>query len=403
MKVKLIFPSWEKLPFQTPFDLAPLGLSTFAGLLPKDWEITLVDENLRPVDLDDSPDLVGISMLLTAQAKRGYEIGDAYRRRGIPVIMGGIHTNLMPEEAAEHADTVVACEVEAVAEDLLADMEKGTLKPIYNAETFPALDRVPRARRDLLDRARYAVKGVQMFDLVQATRGCTYSCYPCCVPKLRGTDHRVRPVADVIAEIRDLPNDRVFIVDNCLMQNKPYQRELFAALADLCITWVAHPISDDDDILDLARKSGAWYVYQAIDRVHDTIRERVKKYHDHGIAVEGTILLGRDSHDKDFFRRMMDFLFEIEVEIVEFTILTPFPNLPLFRKFERDGRILHKDWSRYNTANSVFQPKLMTPAELEEGYRWSWETFYEEHSQEARMASLHLRAMADHRARQAAG
>lgn len=403
MKVKLVFPRWEKLPYQTPFCLAPLGLTTFAAHLPEDWDLTLTDENVEPLDLDDSPDLVCVSMLLTAQATRGYEIGDAYRSRGIPVLMGGVHAGLLPEEAGLHADAVVACEVEAVADELVRDIQEGTLRPRYDAEAYPSLDAVPPARRDLLRSEHYQVKGIKMFDLVQATRGCIYGCYPCCVAKLRGKEHRVRPVGQVVEEIAALDNDRIFLVDNCLKQNKPYQRELFAALEPLRLTWVAHPISDDDDILALARKAGAWYIYQAIDRVHDTIRERVKRFHDAGLGVEGTILLGRDNHDRDFFRRMMDFLFEIEVEIAEFTVLTPFPSLPLYRSLQKQGRILHNDWSRYNTANAVFQPKLLSPEELEEGYAWSWETFYKEHSQEARMASLHLRAIADLRARQATG
>jgi radical SAM superfamily enzyme YgiQ (UPF0313 family) len=391
MKIKLISPRWEKLPFQTPFNLAPLGLTTVAALFPSDWEVSLVDENVQDLSLDDTPDLVGISLLLTAQAVRGYEIADAYRSRGIPVMLGGIHAGLCPDEAAEHADAVVACEVECVWEDLAADIRAGTLKKIYRPGSFPDLGGIPPARRDLLAREKYAVRGIQMFDLVQATRGCTYSCYPCCVPKLRGTDHRVRPVGEVVDEIRAIPNDKVFIVDNCLMQNVPYQHELFRALKELKISFVAHPISDDEETLKLAREAGAWYIYQAIDRISDTIRERIQRFHDFDIAVEGTILLGRDSHDRDFFKRMVDFLFEMDVEIAEFTVLTPFPNLGLFRKLEREGRILHTDWSRYNTANAVFRPKQMSPEELEEGYRWSWETFYRENSQQARMASLYIR------------
>jgi hypothetical protein len=285
MKVKLISPRWEKLPFQTPFNLAPLGLPTVAGHFPPEWEVELVDENVDPLALDDAPDWVGISLLLTAQACRGFEIADAYRARGIPVVMGGIHAALMPEQAAEHADAVVDGEVEGVWEELRADLEKGELKKRYSPREYPSLDDVPRARRDLLNRPRYEVRGVKMFDLVQATRGCTYNCYPCCVPKLRGTAHRLRPVADVIDEVRKIDNDRFFFVDNCLRQSDDYQRELFTALQDLKLAWVAHPISEEEDILRLAREAGAWYIYQAIDRISDTIRDRIRRFHDHGIGV----------------------------------------------------------------------------------------------------------------------
>lgn len=395
MKIKLISPKWEKLPFQTPFNLAPLGLTTLAGLFPEEWEVTLQDENVEELDLSDSPDLVCVSTLLTAQAPRGYLIADAYRSRGVKVLIGGIHASLMPEEAKEHADAVIACEAEKVWNRLEKDIVAGTLKGIYRARSFPGLHAVRHARRDLLKRNLYEFKGIQMFDLVEATRGCTYACYPCCVPKLRGTNQRFRPVSDVIEEIRSIPNDKIFIVDNCLRQSREHQIEFFTALKDLHKVWVAHPISDDDDILKLAKESGAWYIYQAIDRISDTIRDRIRKFHDFGIGVEGTILLGRDNHDTSFFKRMVDFLLEMEVEIAEFTILTPFPNVGLFKRLQKSGRIIHTDWAKYNTANAVFRPKLMTPEQLEEGYRWSWETFYGENPQKARMAALHIRAMSD--------
>ncbi|MHC4777038.1 MAG: B12-binding domain-containing radical SAM protein, partial [Planctomycetota bacterium] len=261
--------------------------------------------------------------------------------------------------------------------------------------------KIPPARRDILNKPKYEFRGVKMFDLVQATRGCEYNCYPCCVPKLRGTANRTRPVAEVIEELRGIDNDRIFFIDNCLRQNESYQREFFTALKDLNLAWVAHPISEEEEILKLAKESGAWYIYQAIDRINDTIRDRIVRFHDHGIGVEGTILLGRDSHDKDFFKRMVDFLLEMKVELAEFTILTPFPNLGLFKKLETEGRILHTDWSKYNTAKAVYKPALMSPEELEEGYRWSWETFYNEDTQMARMAQLHIQARADLAARRA--
>ncbi len=393
MKWTLISPRWRKLAHQTPFKLPPLGIATVAGACPPHVDVRLVDENVQEIPLDDPVDLVGISVMLAAQSRRAYEIAAAYRERGVPVIIGGLHPSLMPDEALEHADAVVVGEAEPILDRVLADAEAGRLEPLYRAPWCPDLAGAPAARRDLFDRALYTYRGVSLADLVQAARGCRYGCYPCCVPTLRGTAFRPRPVEEVVAEIAASDNDKFFLVDNTPSQNPEYYRELFAAIAPLGKRWISHPIADDEASLRAAADSGAWYIYQAIDKPSPLIRERVKRYNDHGIGVEGTILLGKDSHGPDIFERLVEFLLDIDLDIAEFTVLTPFPGSPLFDQMEAQGRILSRDWSRYDAQDVVFQPAQMTPEQLQQGFHDSWDWFYRDTSQSVRMARLIRRIM----------
>lgn len=172
---------------QTEFHLPPHGPVVFAAALPADVEVDFVDENLETIDFEDRVDLVAISMMLTLQVKRGWEIADAYRKRGVTVIFGGIATMLHAEETQAHADAVFLGEAEGRMEQVLSDFKDGNLQRVYDymAEP-PPIERVGTARRDILNRELYNYKGVQMVDLVHASRGCRYNCYPCCVAFLGG-------------------------------------------------------------------------------------------------------------------------------------------------------------------------------------------------------------------------
>jgi len=241
-----------------------------------------------------------------------------------------------------------------------------------------------------LKRDLYNFKGVQMVDLVHASRGCRFNCFPCCTPFLGGRIFRPRPIDKFIEELENIENNRLFLVDNSLAQDDEWEKDLFRAMAPLKKKWISHPIKDDDEILDLAVEAGAWYVYQAIVDTSDYIRRRVKRMKERGIGVEGTILLGTDDHDVDYIKRMVDFLLEIELDLAEFTILTPFPHSPIHKQLEAEKRILHTDWARYTTDECVFMPKRMKPDELEEMYIYAWQTFYAECSKELQMAKLYL-------------
>ena len=185
-----------------------------------------------------------------------------------------------------------------------------------------------------------------MVDLVHASRGCRYSCYPCCVSFLGGRKFRPRPVEKAVAEMAAIDNNRLFIVDNSLAQDTEWEKELFKAMIPLKKNWCCHPIEDKPEILDLAAQAGAWYVYQAVFDTSDYIRERIKRYHDHGIGVEGTILLGLDDQSEDDIKRLIDFLLEIDLDLAEFTVLTPFPHTRAYEDLKRQNRILTYDWER---------------------------------------------------------
>jgi radical SAM superfamily enzyme YgiQ (UPF0313 family) len=389
MKFRLIYPKWPKLAQQTEFHLPPHGPVVFAATLPSYVDVDFIDENLESLDFDDPVDLVGISMMLTVQVKRGWAIADAYRARGVKVIFGGIATMLHAEETMAHADAVFLGEAEGRMEEIFADFRQGNLQPCYNfLDDRPDIGLVGTARRSILNRSLYNYKGVQMVDLVHASRGCHFNCYPCAVAYLGGREFRPRPIDKTIAEMEAIDNNRLFLVDNSLAQDTAWEMDLFREMIPLKKKWCCHPIEDKPEVLDLAAQAGAWYVYQAVFDTSDYIRERIKRYHDHGIGVEGTILLGLDSHTEDSIKRLIDFLLDIELDLAEFTVLTPFPHTRAYADLQRQNRIISTDWDDYSADKVVYQPKHMSPERLQELLAYAWDTFYRDESQNIKMAKL---------------
>ena len=394
MNFLLIYPKWEKLDRQTRFTLPPHGPVVMAAALPADVDVTFIDENVEPIDFAAAVDFVGVSIMLTAQVKRGWEIADAFRARGIKVICGGIATMLHAEESELHADAVYMGEAEGRMEQVFADFKANKLQKVYNfMQDQPPIESVGTARRSILNRGMYNYRGVQMVDLVHASRGCRFNCYPCAVRFLGGRSFRPRPYDKVIEELAGIDNNRLFIVDNSLAQDKDWEMGLFREMIPLKKKWCSHPIDDDDQVLDLAAQAGAWFVYQAIFDSSDYIRDRIKRYHDYGIGVEGSILLGLDYHTEDYIKRWMDFLLEIELDMAEFTVLTPFPHTRTFDDLNNAGRIFSRDWNDYTCGRVVFQPKLMSPEKLQEMYAYCWDRFYEEEPQNYKMFRMLKRVM----------
>lgn len=389
MKMELIYPRWPKLDRQTEFHLPPHGPVVFAAALPDDVDLTFTDDNLQPINFDADCDLVAISTMLTSQLPRAFEIAREFRQRGKKVIFGGISTMLHAEEVQQHADAVFLGEVEGRIAAVLDDFRRGELKPVYDyMHQHPDIELVGTARREILARDLYNYRGVQMLDLVHASRGCKFDCFPCCTGFLGGKTFRPRPVAKVIEEMAAIQNNRLFIVDNSLAQDRDWLLELFKAMEPLKKKWVSHPILDDDEVLKWAARAGAWYVYQAVFDTSDTIRKRVQRLKDHGIGIEGTIILGTDDQSEDDIKRLVDFLIEIELDVAEFTIMTPFPHSPIRRKLENEGRILSNDWSQYTADKVVFQPKQMTPEKLQELYHYAWDHFYAQGGHQLKMGEL---------------
>ncbi len=389
MRMELVYPRWPKLDRQTEFHLPPHGPVVFAAAMPDSVDINFTDENLQQIDFDADCDLVAISTMLTSQLPRAFEVAKEFRQRGKKVIFGGISTMLHAEEVQQHADSIFLGEVEGRFQQVLDDLARGELKPRYDyMHIHPDINLVGTARRDILDRELYNYRGVQMLDLVHASRGCKFNCFPCCTGYLGGKAFRPRPVDKVIEEMEAIQNNRMFIVDNSLAQDRQWLIDLFTEMAPLKKKWVSHPILDDPEVLKLAADAGAWYVYQAVFDTSDTIRNRVKRLKDHGIGIEGTIILGTDDQTEDDIKRLVDFLIEIELDVAEFTIMTPFPKSPIRAQMEKEGRILSNDWLKYTADKVVFQPKHMTPEKLQEMYYYAWDTFNAGSGHQLKMGEL---------------
>ncbi|MGL1933215.1 MAG: radical SAM protein [Desulfotalea sp.] len=394
MKIRLIYPYWKKISRQTEFHLPPYGPVSFAATLPEDVDVEFIDDNLDNWDYETDADLICLSIMLTCQLPKGMEIAAQYRKMGKTVMCGGIACMLHSDEVAPQVDCLFLGEAEGRMTQVISDFRNNKLKPVYNyLGDHPDINLVGPAKRDILNHDNYNYRGVQMLDLISASRGCKFNCAPCCTGFLGGKVFRPRPVEKVIEELHGIKNNRVFMVDNSLSQDKEWLKDLFREMIPLKKKWVSHPVMYDPEVLDLAAQAGCWYVYQAVFDTSDVIRERIKMLKDHGIGIEGTILLGTDDHDEDYIKRLVDFLLEMELDIAEFTILTPFPQSPLRAQLEKENRILHNDWSKYTTEEVVFQPKQMTGESLQNMYKYAWDTFYADNGHQIQMGELFKRVI----------
>ncbi|MCJ7833202.1 MAG: hypothetical protein MUQ20_02300, partial [Deltaproteobacteria bacterium] len=228
MKMTLIYPTWPKLEGQREFHLPPHGPVVFAAEVPPEVDLTFIDENVQEIPFDSSPEIVALSVMLTSQLPRAFEIACYFREQGIPVIFGGIAVMLHSEEVMDHADSIFLGEVEGRFDAVLSDFRQGRLKKVYNyMNDFPDIRLVGKARREILNRSLYNYRGLQMFDLVHASRGCKFNCFPCCTGFLGGRGFRPRPIDRVIEEMASIPNNRLFIVDNSLAQDRQWLIDLF--------------------------------------------------------------------------------------------------------------------------------------------------------------------------------
>ncbi|MBI5888386.1 MAG: B12-binding domain-containing radical SAM protein [Deltaproteobacteria bacterium] len=393
MKLLLILPRndrgyWGKLSKSGKAGFMRLNLPTIAALTPKDWEVEILDARARPVDYNAKADLVGITGF-TAEMPGAYEIADNFRRKGVKVVMGGVHVSAMPDEALKHADCVVIGEAELVWEGLLSDFKRGALKDRYKAERLCDMKGMPHPRRELVDRKMY----LSGFNTLQATRGCPFNCDYCAVTAFFGNEFRVRPIDDVIADIETFDTNHFFFVDDNIVGRANYAKELFERLKPMKRIWGSQAsitMAKDPELLRLYYESGGRYAFIGIeslsqknlDQMHKGwnsakgYKEAIKKIHGAGINIVGSFVFGLDDDDKTVFKSTFDFIMENNIDAAQFHILTPLPGTVTYRTLEKEGRITDHDWAKYHTGEVVFQPKGMTAEELQRGYFWIFRETY---------------------------
>jgi len=384
---------WKSPPLRTRiFRYSMLSSLCVAAAMPPGVQTTILDEETEPVDFDTDADLIGISFM-TFMAPRAYEIADEFRRRGKPVILGGYHPSSIPGEALEHADAVCVGEAEPVMARVIDDLRNHSLRGVYE-NGYADLSGLHIPDRRLIRGGVYAA-----VDAIQATRGCPHGCTFCSITSFFHQRFRSRPVESVIEELRGLRRRILFLDDN-LTSNPEFARELFARMIPLHKHWFSQcsvTIAEDPQLLRLAAASGCkglFIGFESLDQdnLHDwsktfthasDYRRAIAKLHGAGIGVYAGIVLGHDHDTPATFRRTLEFLLENSVDVLQATILTPFPNTPLYREMQEQGRIVDRDWGHYDFRHVVFEPLHMSPQTLQDGHDWLVAKFY------SRRAILH--------------
>ncbi|MBU7012963.1 MAG: B12-binding domain-containing radical SAM protein [Theionarchaea archaeon] len=371
--------------FKIPmFRIPPHGLAVLAGAASNSGhDMRITDENFEEININSDADIIAIS-IMTPSAMRGYQIADKFKEKGKKVIIGGVHATVLPEEAKSHAHSVVVGEADHIWPKILDDIKNGKLKEFYHPERISDLDTVPRPRLDLC-RKNYAKE-----DLLQVGRGCLFNCDFCSVSKIFGKKYRHKSVPRIIEEIKSLKTKHFWFVDDNIGIDTTFTKELFRELAPLNVRWSSQAsvvIAQDDELLKLAAESGCTALFigfespdqQSLKSIHKphvakTYKDVVKKLHDYGIFVLGAFIFGFDNEDKTCFQKTIDFIQYCEIDLVQMSVLTPYPGTRLFEKMIQQKRMLHYDWSKYTCLNVVFKPKKMSVEELQNGL---WYSLYE--------------------------
>lgn len=391
MHIKLIAPAVTMRPMDSAWKThmaPPLALGVLAALTPAVHRVTVVDENVERVRLDDAPDLVGITVKADTFV-RACRLASVYRRRGIPVVMGGIHATACPEACAANADVVVMGAAERLWPQLIGDLERGELQGLYrNREPVdPALTPMPRW-------ACFREQRYLFTNTLTAGRGCPWRC-DFCYNSSANLDaaYRARPVAQVIEDIRALGTRHVMFIDDNFIGDPNHARQLIRAMMPLHLTWhtaVSADIGQHDDILDLMAASGCKSLFIGFESVNPRnlsecrkVQNRIERYdvtiakiHARGMLVNASLVFGFDHDTPSVFEDTLAWLMRQKPASMTAHILTPYPGTRLHARMEREGRILDTDLEHYNTSRAVYRPARMSPEELEQGYLWMYRQFY---------------------------
>jgi radical SAM superfamily enzyme YgiQ (UPF0313 family) len=397
MRVTLIEPAMIKrdgLSEKPSWVLQPLSLATLAGLTPADVEVQAVDDRVEAIDYDEPRDLVGLSVK-TFTARRAYQIAAEFRRRGVPVILGGHHPTLLPEEAGRHADSLLLGEAEGVWPEVLADLRRGRLQPVYRQGA-----NLPLAGLRV-DRSIFTGKRYLPMAMIETTRGCPFSCNFCSVTAFFGRSFRHRPPAEVTAEIEAAGRKLVFLVDDNIVADRRAAKELCRALIPLGIRWISQAsltMTRDRELMRLMRESGCAGVLVGIESLSRGNLEQIRKgwntvgigyeealaiARDHGIAIVGSFILGMDDDTAESLDLTVEFAVRQRLFAVLFNLLTPYPGTELYETFCKQGRLSRPRWWNdpgYTYGSMVFEPKGITGEDLSRKRLQMYRQFYGPHS-----------------------
>lgn len=393
MKVKMILPALTeaKSPFWRPIKYSlfpPLGLATLAGHLDQDDEIEILDEHVEELDLDDQPDLVVLQVYVTS-AYRAYRIADHYRKKGVYVVMGGLHVTSLPDEAAQHADSIFIGPGEDTWPEFLKEFRAGHPKRCYRS-IKRSLIGMPPIRRDLLKENLYLVP-----NSIVVSRGCPYSCDFCYKEAFYkgGKSFYVQAVDDALAEIERLPGRHLFFLDDHLFGNKKFASALFDGMQGMGRIWQAagtvHAVLQPG-LLEKAVESGLRSLFIGFETLNpNNLREQnknhnlnrdynlaIRRLHDLGVMINGSFVFGMDHDDETVFDRTVEWAVEQNIETATFHILTPYPGTALYERMLAASRITSNDWNLYDTRHVIYQPAKMTSEILQAGYWRAYRNFY---------------------------
>lgn len=357
----------------------PLSLLTIAALTPDHHEVEIIDENVRPIDFDISADLIGITSF-TSHAPRAYEIADAFRARGVPVVMGGIHASTLPEEALLRCDSVVAGEAELVWTTLLDDLASGRLKKIYRQAEFMDITDSPMPRWDLVDQRDYLTL------TIQTSRGCPNNCNFCSVTSFNGRRMRHKSIDQVIEEVKHLRElsswKTIFFTDDNLLGDKAYARQLLDRLKELSVGWMCQASInrlDDDDMLERMRNAGCRQVFIGFESVSQNslsylsknkvnkpaqYKDVIGRIHAHGMEVYGSFMVGSDGDSTGIYEDTFEFITGCKISSAMVNIVTPNPGTGLFEMLDAQRRITCREWQKYDGEHVCFTPSFTTEGQL---------------------------------------
>ena len=393
MKIKMILPALTEAtsPFWRPIKYSlfpPLGLATLAAYVDDGDEVTIEDEHVEPLTLDDDPDLVVIQVYITS-ALRAYRLADYYRAKGAFVALGGLHVTSLPAEAAQHADVIFLGPGEDTWPRFLADLRAGCPAPVYQSHRR-TLAGVPPVRRDLIKRHLYLVP-----NSIVVSRGCPHVCDFCYKEAFfeGGRSFYTQAVDDALAEIERLPGRHLYFLDDHLFGDRRFARALFDGMRGMGRLWQAASTVSAvllPDVLERAVESGLRSLFVGFETLNPASLAEQRKFqnlqrdysaairrlHDHGVMINGSFVFGMDADDESVFERTVEWAIEQGIETATFHILTPYPGTALHRRLLEQGRITSHDWDRYDTRHVVFRPARMSAETLERGYHWAYREFY---------------------------